>query len=96
MLPLQGLGPAVVVSSESSRACRAAPLQELDVHISGARRDIRRHHDALMLKRLSLSCFCLQCNHRSWADFYLDVLMTEGHAQMLSRWAGHIFRETVV
>ncbi|KAK9789400.1 hypothetical protein WJX73_004242 [Symbiochloris irregularis] len=27
------------------------------------------------------------CNHRSWADFYLDVLMTEGHAQMLSRWA---------
>ncbi|KAK9903375.1 hypothetical protein WJX75_004155 [Coccomyxa subellipsoidea] len=26
-------------------------------------------------------------NHRSWADFYLDVVATEGNAQMLSRMA---------
>jgi len=29
----------------------------------------------------------LQSNHRSWADFYLDVVATEGNAQMLSRMA---------
>ena len=28
-----------------------------------------------------------QSNHRSWADFYLDVVATEGNAQMLSRMA---------
>ena len=27
----------------------------------------------------------LQSNHRSWADFYLDVVATDGNAQMLSR-----------
>ncbi|KAL0044907.1 hypothetical protein WJX82_001789 [Trebouxia sp. C0006] len=26
-------------------------------------------------------------NHRSWGDFFLDVVATEGYAQMLSRWA---------
>ena len=30
---------------------------------------------------------CLQSNHRSWADFYLDVVATDGNAQMLSRMA---------
>lgn len=29
----------------------------------------------------------MQSNHRSWADFYLDVVATEGNAQMLSRMA---------
>lgn len=29
----------------------------------------------------------LQSNHRSWADFYLDVVATDGNAQMLSRMA---------
>ncbi len=28
-----------------------------------------------------------QSNHRSWADFYLDVVATDGNAQMLSRMA---------
>lgn len=27
----------------------------------------------------------LQCNHRSWADFFVDVLTTQGDSQMLSR-----------
>lgn len=30
---------------------------------------------------------CAQSNHRSWADFYLDVVATDGNAQMLSRLA---------
>lgn len=29
----------------------------------------------------------VQSNHRSWADFYLDVVATDGNAQMLSRMA---------
>lgn len=29
----------------------------------------------------------MQSNHRSWADFYLDVVATDGNAQMLSRMA---------
>lgn len=29
----------------------------------------------------------LQSNHRSWGDFFLDVVATEGYAQMLSRYA---------
>lgn len=29
----------------------------------------------------------LQSNHRSWGDFFLDVVATEGYAQMLSRCA---------
>ena len=29
----------------------------------------------------------VQANHRSWGDFFIDVLTTEGHAQMLSRQA---------
>ena len=28
----------------------------------------------------------MQANHRSWADFFLDVVMTHGRAQMLSRY----------
>ena len=28
-----------------------------------------------------------QSNHRSWADFYLDVVATDGNAQMLARMA---------
>ena len=28
----------------------------------------------------------LQSNHRSWGDFFLDVVATEGYAQMLSRY----------
>ena len=36
--------------------------------------------------RLKVDSQCaLQCNHRSWGDFFIDVLTTEGHAQMLSR-----------
>jgi hypothetical protein len=31
--------------------------------------------------------FDVQSNHRSWADFYLDVVATDGNAQMLSRMA---------
>jgi 1-acyl-sn-glycerol-3-phosphate acyltransferase len=27
------------------------------------------------------------CNHRSWADFFLDVYITEAEASPLSRWA---------
>ena len=27
----------------------------------------------------------MQCNHRSWADFFVDVLTTQGDSQMLSR-----------
>ncbi|KAL6764393.1 hypothetical protein V8C86DRAFT_2475292 [Haematococcus lacustris] len=26
------------------------------------------------------------CNHRSWADFFLDTLLTEGSAALMSRW----------
>ncbi len=32
-------------------------------------------------------CARAQSNHRSWADFYLDVVATDGNAQMLSRMA---------
>ncbi len=37
-----------------------------------------------------IQCTCgatVQSNHRSWSDFYLDVVATEGNAQMLSRMA---------
>lgn len=27
-----------------------------------------------------------QANHRCWADFFIDVVLSEGNAQMLSRW----------
>ena len=27
----------------------------------------------------------LQCNHRSWADFFVDTYLTEGRAALLSR-----------
>lgn len=33
------------------------------------------------------SAAAAQSNHRSWADFYLDVVATDGNAQMLSRMA---------
>lgn len=33
----------------------------------------------------SSSCYCPQINHRSWADFFLDLYLTEGRAAMLSR-----------
>ena len=36
---------------------------------------------------LSLDYAAAQSNHRSWADFYLDVVATDGNAQMLSRMA---------
>lgn len=26
------------------------------------------------------------CNHRSWADFFIDAYLTEGRASMMSRW----------
>ena len=37
--------------------------------------------------RLNLTYSHSQSNHRSWADFYLDVVATDGNAQMLSRMA---------
>lgn len=26
------------------------------------------------------------CNHRSWADFFIDIYLTQGNASLLSRW----------
>ncbi|KAG2489453.1 hypothetical protein HYH03_012089 [Edaphochlamys debaryana] len=31
------------------------------------------------------SCLYL-CNHRSWADFFIDIYITEGRGAMMSRW----------
>ena len=30
-------------------------------------------------------CACLQSNHRSWADFFIDAYITEGRGQLMSR-----------
>ena len=43
---------------------------------------------ACLLELLSLIMMVwlpMQCNHRSWADFFVDVLTTQGDSQMLSR-----------
>lgn len=28
----------------------------------------------------------LQCNHRSWCDFFLDAVLTDGRASVLTRY----------
>ena len=71
----RGGGPVIFLVRPPATAARiTVPC----AHVSGrlARREmLNGYNDAL------------QSNHRSWADFYLDVVATDGNAQMLSRMA---------
>ena len=74
--------------SEGHVASAALLRHKMAVQPTSMRCDEAPNQIMLGRQRLhSTQSAAAQSNHRSWADFYLDVVATDGNAQMLARMA---------